>query len=403
MTGHLTHWEVSHNGIAPESRGTLEESEANLEGSIWALRSSPIDLTSAPKRHESCRFWNSQYPYQCCDDLEEHCSSEIRLSSMLRKSNVIFLSYTSSYSLYCPLSGPISTSTPHHHPRRTTSSGRRDLQWRSHTSIHSGKPHPDQSGKAPWPTLPAATTVPTPYQIFCLKKGAPYSKRRFYELAKLYHPDRHGHHNHHLDTSSLPGAVKMERYRLVVAAHEILSDPAKRSAYDASGAGWDGRKECGIPKYHWGQNNATRWSGFDTNDSPFRNATWEDWERWYQRDKAKQEPVYFSNGGFLMLVITAIFLGGFGQSVRVGDHSNMFQRHVEMVHDDASKALRRRKTDSTEFGNKDERLQNFLKTRDPHGYGITDPSEEGYEKLLPESGACLSNGIHQRGQEHDRG
>jgi len=169
----------------------------------------------------------------------------------------------------------------------------------------------------------------------------------------------------------------MERYRLVVSAHEILSDPTRRSAYDASGAGWNGRPEHGAPEYQWGQYKETRWSGFDTNDSPFRNATWEDWEKWYIRDKVKQKPVYFSNGGFLMLVITVVFLGGFGQSIRVGDYSNVFQRQVEKAHDDASKTLRRRKTKSTEFGNKDERLQCFLSSRDPHGYGITDPIEEG--------------------------
>jgi len=203
-----------------------------------------------------------------------------------------------------------------------------------------------------------------------------------------------------MDTSSLSRIVKMERYRLVVSAHEILSDPARRSAYDAAEAGWNGRPVHGAPKYHWGQNNETRWTGFDTNDSPFRNATWEDWEKWYMRDNVKQEPVYFSNGSFLMLVITVVFLGGFGQSIRVGDYSNIFQRQVEMVHDDASKVLRIRKTESTGFGNRGERLQGFLRFRDPHGYGVTDPTEEGYRKLPPEPEVCLSDDINQRGNEH---
>lgn len=98
------------------------------------------------------------------------------------------------------------------------------------------------------------------------------------------------------------------------------------------------------------------------------------------RDKAKQEPVYFSNGGFLMLVITVVFLGGFGQSLRVEDYSNIFQRQVEKVHDDASKVLNRRKVESTGFGDKDERLQNFLRSRDPHGYEIPVSTEEEYSK-----------------------
>lgn len=242
--------------------------------------------------------------------------------------------------------------------------------------------------------------MPTPYQIFRLKKDSPYSKRTFYELVKIYHPDRNGHESGSPNTSLLSGSIKMERYRLIVTAHEILSDPVKRSAYDRSGAGWDGRPEYGAPKYNWGQNSDTRWSGFDTNDSPFRNATWEDWEKWYQRGKAKQEPVFFSNGGFLMLVLMVVFLGGFGQSIRVGDYSDIFQRQVEKVHDDASKAIRQRRTESQGFGNRDERLQNFLKTRDPHGYGISDPTEESYRKLLQEPEICMSEGINQSGHDH---
>ncbi len=253
----------------------------------------------------------------------------------------------------------------------------------------------------PWPDLPSPNAMPTPYQIFGLKKTSPYSKHTFYELVKIYHPDRNGHESGSSDKSSLPGSVKIERYRLIVTAHEILSDPVRRSAYDKSGAGWDGRPEHGAPKYNWGQNSDTRWSGFDTNDSPFRNATWEDWEKWYQRGKTKQEPVYFSNGGFLMLVIAAVFLGGFGQSIRVGDYSNIFQRQVEKVHEDASKAIQQRRIESQGFGNRDERLQNFLRTRDPHGYGVTDPTEESYRKLLQDPEICMSEGINQRG--HDQG
>ena len=253
-----------------------------------------------------------------------------------------------------------------------------------------------------WPEVPSpGTAVPTPYQILCIKRGDPYSKNRFLELAKLYHPDRSRHEHRNASIGSLSGAVKMERYRMVVAAHEILSDSKKRSAYDKTGAGWNGCPDHEPPTYRWGHDQRARWSGFDTNDSPFQNATWEDWERWYQRDKAKQEPVYFSNGGFLMLVVTAVFLGGFSQSIRVGDYSNLFQRQVEMVHNDASKALQQRKTDSTGFGNRDERLHNFLRSRDPQGYGVADPPEDAYRKLLSDPEACMRDGTHYRSHEHN--
>lgn len=318
---------------------------------------------------------------------------------MLKKPSVLLQNYSNLHCLYCLQSPPINNSSSpksqrsnHFHPRRSF--------IRFFATIRSDNAHKDSLQDPPWPELHSPNAVPTPYQIFRLKKDSPYSKRTFYELVKIYHPDRHGHEHQSSYPSVLPGSTKMERYRLIVTAHEILSDPVKRSAYDKSGAGWDGRPEPGAPKYNWGQSNDTRWSGFDTNDSPFRNATWEDWEKWYQRGKTKQEPVYFSNGGFLMLVLTAVFLGGFGQSIRVGDYSDLFNRQVEKVHDDASKAIRQRRTESQGFGNRDERLQNFLKTRDPHGYGITDPTEESYRKLLQEPEICMSEGIHRRGHDH---
>src|SRR5690554_4812441 len=48
-------------------------------------------------------------------------------------------------------------------------------------------PHPN----IPWPEVSSANAIPSPYEIFNQKKGSPYSKRRFYELVKIYHPDRH--------------------------------------------------------------------------------------------------------------------------------------------------------------------------------------------------------------------
>ncbi|KAL2045495.1 hypothetical protein N7G274_001923 [Stereocaulon virgatum] len=318
---------------------------------------------------------------------------------MLKKPSLLSSSYSNFHCLYSPNSSP-NTSTTYLQPSQHQSLQQKKSLCRNYATLRPNRPSSDHADEASWPDLPNSRVMPTPYQIFKLKKDAPYSKRRFYELVKIYHPDRNGHDNGPSGTNHLSDAIKMERYRLIVAAHQILSDPEKRSAYDASGAGWNGRPIHGAPRYHWGQNQGAKWSGFDTNDSPFRNATWEDWERWYTRDRSKQQPVYVSNGGFLILVIAAVSLGGFGQSLRASDYSNVFERQVEKVHDDASKVLRKRKTDSTSFGNRDERLQNFLLTRDPRGYGIIDPKEESYRKLLPEPELCMSEAVHQRGHDH---
>ena len=193
----------------------------------------------------------------------------------------------------------------------------------------------------------------------------------------------------------------MERYRLIVAAHEILSDPVKRRAYDNTGAGWNGRPEHDAPRHYWASRGEAKWSGFDTNDSPFRNATWEDWEKWYQRRSGKkQAPMYTSNGGFLSLVVAVVFLGAFGQSLHVDSYGNFFKRQVTQVHDDASKHMRQRRIESHEFADRDARLQSFLRTRDPVGYGVTDPKDEAYRKLLPEPETCMSDGIQQQAKSN---
>lgn len=319
---------------------------------------------------------------------------------MLKKSSTLFPIYSNSHCLFCHPSTAIQTSTSSPKSQRSRYLRLRRPPFRCFATVRSDNSPTSSPQNPPWPELSSPNAVPTPYQILRLKKDSPYSKRRFYELVKIYHPDRNGHDVGSSDTSVLPGSIKMERYRLIVTAHEILSDPVKRCAYDKSGAGWNGRPEHGAPKYSWGYNRETKWSGFDTNDSPFRNATWEDWEKWYQRDKAKQDTLHFSNGGFIMLVLAAVFLGGFGQSTRVGEYSNAFQRQAEKVHDDASKAIRRRRTESQGFGNRDERLQHFLKTRDPHSYGVADPTDKSYQKLLREPEICMNEDIQYRDHDH---
>lgn len=237
-----------------------------------------------------------------------------------------------------------------------------------------------------WPRMASRTAVPTPYQIFQQKKTDPYSKRRFYELVKQYHPDRHSHDNHGLGQPPLPQAIMIDRYRLVVAANDILSHPAKRKSYDECGAGWDGRPEARFRRDQWSYDSDGRWTGFeDNNTSPFRNATWEDWEKWYQRnDRRKRqprEPVYFSNGGFLSLIAVLACLGGIGQATRMGDHSVSYLKKLESTHADCSQDAQRRKEQAQGYGNLDKRVESFLKTREQAG--IPTPLQDNPRRLLP--------------------
>ncbi|MCJ1481893.1 hypothetical protein MMC06_002053 [Schaereria dolodes] len=282
------------------------------------------------------------------------------------------MSYGSIHNICYPYQPCLDCSSCTRHRRNRTvlrPAGHKKTLRRTYASVKTDTPDSSKADDLHWPDLPSASNIPTPYQIFKQKKGIPYSKRRFYELVKLYHPDHHAHTEDSSSPNFCSNAVKLERYRLIVAANNILSDPAKRSAYDRYGAGWNGRPEISGSKSDWSQAAGTGWSGFDHNSSPAQNATWEDWEKWYQRDsRGKQEPLYFSNGGFLSLIVIAAALGGIGQATRVGEYSGAFLKQIEGVHDECSKDLRRRRRESQGFGSKDERIQTFLKTRDPISY-----------------------------------
>ncbi|KAI9860142.1 MAG: hypothetical protein M1813_006252 [Trichoglossum hirsutum] len=226
-----------------------------------------------------------------------------------------------------------------------------------------------------WPDLPA-NSLPTPYQIFNQKKGAPYSKQRFYDLVKLYHPDRNGHTEaDSLNSCGVSRAVGLERYRLVVAANSILSDPIKRDAYDHYGAGWNGMPEV---TSHRDRGDPTD-SGWGDRGSPSQNATWEDWERWYQRDaKGPQKPLV-SNNTFLSLVVFLAALGILVQATRAGNGSMNALQERDRLHDQTSKELMKRRREATSMaGNREERIHSFLRMRDPVGYGDADPLE-GYK------------------------
>ena len=111
----------------------------------------------------------------------------------------------------------------------------RPPRWRTYADVHHGNDSTFRDNMH-WPAPKTPPVTPTPYEIFALPKGGAYSKHKFYELVKIYHPDRHG-----LEGTACAGishVEKLERYRLVVLAHEILSDPIKRKAYDSYGAGW---------------------------------------------------------------------------------------------------------------------------------------------------------------------
>jgi curved DNA-binding protein CbpA len=244
----------------------------------------------------------------------------------------------------------------------------------------------------------STNTIPTPYQIFNQKKGAPYSKKRFYELVKYYHPDRYDQHS---STAGLSYETKLERYRLIVAANELLSCPVKRGAYDTYGAGWNGMPDVLHPRdanndsTKWGAYNGAGWGGGPR--GPSQNATWEDWEKWYQRDAGgPQKPTYVSNSAFVSLVVVIAALGGIGQATRAGNNGASFIEQTDALHHKISQDLMRRRRETANAYGKEERIHHFIKQRDAHGVAAfkePSPKEEKYRKLMPRIDVCSSEDV----------
>lgn len=236
-----------------------------------------------------------------------------------------------------------------------------------------------------WPTPPQGRTVPTPYQILGLAKDAKYSKTRFYELVKLYHPDKHNSsclanpNSVSSSASRLDGdvsdAIRLERYRLLVAAHDLLSDPTKRRAYDTYGAGWN--SDIQAPP----SSRRTTRSYPGTDPFIWRNATWEDWERWRERQEHQQQqrdnsgpnktgPIYAPNTYFASLVILFGILGSGANYSRAETEGVKFLAARDAVHDRAAGDLRRVRQEISGMTDKEERIEFFVRARRAAGVSL---------------------------------
>lgn len=234
------------------------------------------------------------------------------------------------------------------------------LRYASGESEHMKEP-------PPWPS----TTSFTPYDIFQQDRNAPYIKTRFYELAKIYHPDRPS--DWHRLSRNLSPEVRIHRYRLIVTAHEILSDPVKRAEYDRSGSRWHSKpsfREQRPP-------HCTNW-----NDPIFRNGTWEDWERWNSRDNATQvQPV--SHRTFVSLIVLLGLFGGLAQASWLTQFQSGYEQRIQELNAQSARFLANRRQQSTDqMRSSEARVQSFLIRRDPSGYGLKEEEEDVYQQML---------------------
>lgn len=227
--------------------------------------------------------------------------------------------------------------------------------YRRYATVNSG-----QSDEVPeWPK----TSYPSPYEIFAMKNDAPYTKHRFYQLVKVYHPDRH---SHALNTDNITHKVRLERYRLIVAANDLLSDPSKRQLYDVHGVGWTGGRPQTLNETVRSADRAWRHRA----GSAAHNATWEDWERWYNaRDGRVKDPLYMSNGLFATLVVVMCMIGAFAQMSRADQYGADLVEMKNQSNLAIGQQVARRNTIAA-GRSKDERVDMFLKDRENLNYAF---------------------------------
>lgn len=289
-----------------------------------------------------------------------------------------------------PFPAALSPPQSHHHraaaPRRGPSKPHRpSVQVRRYTAppppphprdIHPQSPQPPPPPPPQWPS----SRNPSPYDIFAISRSEPYTKKRFYQLVKLYHPDL----AHAAAGSPLPAATRLERYRLVVAANDVLSDPVRRHAYDAYGLGWGSSGHSAAERARHADRS---WRSRPGNAS--RNATWEDWEQWYEARgegqagrRRRQETQYMPNGIFAMLVAMACMLGAMMQGQRAEQAGAHFVEVTSQRHQAVGNEVRR-STQASAGLSQDQRVDRFLRDRENVAYQF---SPARYDELAKEGG-----------------
>jgi curved DNA-binding protein CbpA len=286
-----------------------------------------------------------------------------------------------SYSSLSPLCSP-SPSTP---ARKCTTSCRYPRfhfpQTRSYAQHAADSSSHGQESDLSWPDPVYPHKSPTPYQILHCKRSEAYTKQRFIHLVKLYHPDRCGPSS---PVAHLPHSLRIERYRLLITAHSILSDDAKRKEYDAWGHGWAGHHQT--PSYQSAHGWAPEPRRWPPGHDPMNNATWEDWERWHKREESgtAEEPrdQFMINLAFVALVFSLVSIGGVMQGTRASMLTSSAMEHHDKIHKNAAHELARSKR-ATVSGDRNERIRTFLEHREAINAG-----EVAYQRLLPPSETC---------------
>lgn len=242
--------------------------------------------------------------------------------------------------------------------------------WLSHSKRTYATASDPSEHEYSWPATPSFT----PYDVLNLHRTAPYSKHRYYDLVKIYHPDRPC--NEHPLCKNITPEVRLQRYHIVVAAHEILSDPDRRAAYDQFGTGWSHSPK----RYNTVADATAEWGPYGP--TIYANATWEDWERWHNRHGEKQQTVV-DHRTFTRLVILLTLFAGAVQASWISQLNSGYEQRLREVSEDSMRFLSgRRQHTVQQMPSNDARVQSFLIRRDPTGSGLKDDEQSVYHKEL---------------------
>ncbi|KAK1853767.1 J domain-containing protein 1 [Colletotrichum chrysophilum] len=238
-------------------------------------------------------------------------------------------------------------------PQSLLKAHRRYLQ----SDRHKPRKSPHQlSDEAPWPR----TRFPSPHEILGAQPGLPYTKKHFYRLVKLYHPDLRTLNKTRV--VSVSHTTMTERYRLVIEARKILSDPKKRLLYEKYGLGWS--------EFRQRTQQAPRPSHSTTARSRYDDASFTQ-----KGSPERQFPTYASNSVVAIVFVPMAMAGGIAQLERAQKARWDFQKRDLALQEAISRDLQHL-ADQLEGKPRDLRILEFLARRelsswstleDPHG------------------------------------
>ncbi|KAK0548463.1 hypothetical protein OC846_004474 [Tilletia horrida] len=243
----------------------------------------------------------------------------------------------------------------------STSAARSNTRSASHAATATASP-PSSSGtgsssSADMPAgdlaFPSHIRNPTPYEIFHLPKTATPAqiKARYYDLVKIFHPDRHlcapgPSSSAHPQPESKKNEIE-DRFKLIVRAYELLGTPSRRRSYDRMGIGWTDNynpwRDRG--RAGWEHRGDPASGGHDRFGWQRRRSSEAEDAYFYgfaarQHQQQNQGPRYLPNAHFISVLVLITWSVAAIQYARLSSQAARATQLRDRVHLDAAHSLR---------------------------------------------------------------